>query len=167
MIKIAIVVLLSAFVAAPAIAGDAYLGVNAGQNKIDVATVKASTAYGVLGGYAFNENIAAEVSYTNIGSAERNLSVDKLTGNVMSIAAVGSLPLSQAFTLFAKLGYAQSKIDVAGFSSQTKSDLTYGVGAQFNASKTVGIRLGYDSFKVAKNPTANSALITIGAVFKL
>lgn len=164
--KIAIVVFLSAFVAAPAIAGDAYLGVNVGQNKIDVSTVNESTAFGVFGGYAFNENIAAEVGYTNMGSAERTFSANKLTGSVMSIAAVGSLPLSKAFTLFAKLGYAQSQIEVPGI-SETKSDLIYGVGAQFNASKTVGIRLGYDSFKVGTSPTKDSALITIGAVFKL
>ena len=164
--KIAIAAILSAFVAAPAIAADVYLGVNAGQNAIDVSTVKSSTAFGVLGGYTFNENIAAEVAYTDLGSAERTFSPNKLTGNVMSIAAVGSLPLNKDFSLFAKLGYAQSKIDVPGI-SETKSDLTYGIGAQYNASKTVGIRLGYDSFKVGTTNTKDSALITIGAVFKL
>lgn len=164
--KIAIAAVLSAFAATPAIAGDVYLGANLGQNKIDISTVKASTAYGVLGGYAFNNNIAAEVAYTDLGRAERDFSTDKLTGNVISIAAVGSLPLSKDFSLFAKLGYAQSKIEVPGI-SETKSDLTYGVGAQYNATNSVGIRLGYDSFKVGTSNTKDSALITIGVVFKL
>lgn len=164
--KIAIATVFSALIASPAIAGDGYLGVNVGQNKIDVSSVKESTAFGILGGYAYNENLAAEVAYIDLGSAERNFSTSKLTGNVISIAAVGSLPLNNDFSVFAKLGYAQSKIEVPGI-SETKSDLTYGIGAQYNASKTVGIRLGYDSFKVGTTSTKDSALITIGAIFKL
>lgn len=164
--KIAIAAALFALIATPAIAGEGYLGVNAGQNKIDSSTVKESTSFGIFGGYAYNENIAAEVAYTDLGSAERTIAAAKITGNVKSIAAVGSLPLSNDFSLFAKLGYAQSTIDVPGV-SETKSDLTYGVGAEYNASKTVGIRLGYDSFKVGTTTIRDSALITIGAVFKL
>ena len=164
--KIAIAAILSAFVATPAIAADVYLGVNAGQNKMDYSGVKASTAYGVLGGYTFNENAAAEVAYTNLGSADTDFS-SSITGNVFSVAAVGTLPLNKDFSLFVKLGYAQSTIEATASPSQTKSDLTYGIGAQYNASKTVGIRLGYDSFKVGTTNTKDSALITIGAVFKL
>lgn len=164
--KFAIAAALSALIATPAFAGEGYVGVNAGQNKIDSSTVKESTAFGVVGGYAYNENIAAEVAYTDLGSAERTIAATKLTGNIKSIAAVGSLPLNKDFSLFAKLGYAQSTIEVPGI-SETKSDLTFGVGAQYNASNSVGIRLGYDSFKVGTTPTRDSALITIGLVFKL
>lgn len=164
--KFAIVAALSALIASPAFAGEVYVGVYAGQNKIDSSTVKESTSFGVLGGYAYNENIAAEVAYTDLGSAERTIAASKITGNVKSIAAIGSLPLNNDFSLFAKLGYAQSTIDVPGI-SETKSDLTYGVGAQYNASNSVGIRLGYDSFKTGTTSTKDSALITIGVVFKL
>jgi OOP family OmpA-OmpF porin len=162
--KIAIAALLSALVAAPAIAADTYVGVNVGKNQMDYSGVNSSTAIGVLGGYSFNQNVAAEVAYTNLGSADYYGT--SITGHVFSVAAVGSLPLNKDFSLLGKLGVASSTYEVSGY-SESKSDLTYGIGAQYNVSKTVGIRLGYDSFKVGSSYTKDSALISIGAVFKL
>jgi len=165
--KIAVVALLSAFAAVPAVAADTYLGVNIGSNKMDVTGVDSSTAYGILGGYSFNENVAAELSYNNLGSAKVPSAGVDITGNVMGLAVVGSLPLNKDFSLLGKLGLASSTIEAQGSSSRSKTDLTYGIGAQYNASKTVGIRLGYDSFKVGEPNSKDSTLITIGAVFKL
>jgi OOP family OmpA-OmpF porin len=162
--KIAIAALLSALVAAPAIAADAYVGVNVGKNQMDYSGVNSSTAIGVLGGYSFNQNVAAEVAYTNLGSADYYGT--SITGHVFSVAAVGSLPLNKDFSLLGKLGVASSTVEVPGY-SESKTDLTYGIGAQYNVSKTVGIRLVYDSFKVGSSNTKDSALISIGAVFKL
>jgi OOP family OmpA-OmpF porin len=162
--KIAIAALLSALVAAPAIAADTYVGVNVGKNQMDYSGVNSSTAIGVLGGYSFNQNVAAEVAYTNLGSADYYGT--SITGHVFSVAAVGSLPLNKDFSLLGKLGVASSTVEVPGY-SESKTDLTYGIGAQYNVSKTVGIRLGYDSFKVGSSYTKDSALISIGAVFKL
>jgi len=53
--KIAIAVLLSAFVAAPAVAADTggYVGVNVGSAKIDSPGFDTTTSFGVLGGYSF------------------------------------------------------------------------------------------------------------------
>jgi OOP family OmpA-OmpF porin len=163
--KIAIAALLSALVAAPAIAADAYVGVNVGKNQMDYSGVNSSTAIGVLGGYSFNQNVAAEVAYTNLGSADTKYA-STITGRVFSVAAVGSLPLNKDFSLLGKLGVASSTVEESGY-SESKTDLTYGIGAQYNVSKTVGIRLGYDSFKVGSSNTKDSALISIGAVFKL
>ena len=163
--KIAIAALLSAFVAAPAIAADTYVGVNVGKNQMNYSGVNSSTAIGVLGGYSFNQNVAAEVAYINLGSVDTNYP-STITGRVFSIAAVGSLPLNKEFSLLGKLGVASSTIEELGY-SQSKTDLTYGIGAQYNVSRTVGVRLGYDSFKVGSSYTKDSALISIGAVFKL
>lgn len=162
--KIAIAAILSAFVAAPAFAADMYVGVNVGKNQMDFSGINSSTSIGVLGGYSFNQNVAAEVAYTNLGSAD--YFGNSITGHVFSVAAVGSLPLNQDFSLLGKLGVASSTIEGQG-NSESKTDLTYGIGAQYNVSKTVGVRLGYDSFKVGSTNTKDSALISIGAVFKL
>jgi OOP family OmpA-OmpF porin len=131
---------------------------------MDYSGVNSSTAIGVLGGYSFNQNVAAEVAYTNLGSADYYGT--SITGHVFSVAAVGSLPLNKDFSLLGKLGVASSTVEVPGY-SESKTDLTYGIGAQYNVSKTVGIRLVYDSFKVGSSNTKDSALISIGAVFKL
>lgn len=83
----------------------------------------------------------------------------------MGIAAVGSLPFNKSFTVLARLGYAASSIKT----SQTTnvSDLTFGVGAQYNVNNTFGVRLSYDLFKVGTNPSVDSSMFTIAAVVKL
>lgn len=164
--KIAIAVLLSATFAAPAIAAGPYIGLNVGQNKIDFSGVKASTVYSVFGGYSFNEYIAAELAYVDFGSAD----VDgggSVKGNVYSLSAVGSLPLGSDFSLFGKVGYASARAEATTIPSQTKDDVTYGVGGQYNATRNVGLRLGYDIYRVkVGTETKDSALWNIGALYR-
>lgn len=166
--KIAIAAALSvAFIAAPAFAADpyAYIGINAGQNDMDFAGVKTSTAMGVFGGYSFNEYIAAELAYVDFGKADTDSADVTVKGNAASLAAVGSYPLGNNFSLFAKLGYASTKVEPTGGTSESKDDITYGIGAQYNAMRNVGFRLGYDSYRVGKDTTKDSALISIAALY--
>lgn len=163
--KVALAVLLSAVIAAPAIAADAYIGANAGQNKMDFSGLKASTAYSVFGGYSFNEYIAAELAYVDFGSADID-GGGTVKGSAVSINAVGSFPLGRDFSLFAKLGYASTKVESAGSASETKDDTTYGIGAQYNATRNVGIRLAYDNYRVGKTTTKDSGFTSIGVLYK-
>lgn len=165
--KIAIAILLSGFVAAPAVAAGGYVGVNAGSAKIDLTGFDSTTSFGVFGGYAFNENFAAEVAYTNFGSKDYPAAgVMGVKSHAYSVSAVGSWPINEQFSLFGKLGFATTTLEATGFASTSKSDLTYGVGAQFNVNKQVGIRLGYDSYKVSDSFTnANQNVMSIGALF--
>jgi OOP family OmpA-OmpF porin len=164
--KIAIAALLSTFIAAPALAANGYIGLSAGQNKMDVSGVKESIAFSVFGGYSYNEYIAAELAYVNFGSADTNTAGVSLKGSAASLSAVGSYPLGTDFSLFAKLGYASTSIEATGGSSETKDDLTYGIGAQYNASRDIGVRLAYDSYRVGKTNTKDSNLLSIGVLFK-
>lgn len=164
--KIAIAVLLSAFIAAPAIAAEAYVGLSAGQNDMDVAGVKESTAYSVFGGYSFNEYIAGELAWIEFGDADTSLSGIKMKGNAASLSVVGSLPVGQDFSLFAKLGYASTKVEATGGPSETKDDVTYGLGAQYNVTRNVGLRLGYDTYRVGKTTTKDSGLTSIAVLYR-
>jgi len=175
--KISIAVLLSVFVASPVLAGNTYVGVNVGSNKITDSTpgssaIDASTGFGILGGYSFNENVAAEAAYYNLGDATLHGTggvTTALTGSVISVSAVGSLPLNKDFSLMAKLGYATSSISIPTASGNT-ADFIYGVGAQYNINKMVDVRLNYDMFKAGGGDFVtifNSALLSVGAVFKM
>lgn len=178
--KIVLAAVLSTLVAAPAIAAPmyssarsnyGYIGINAGQNKYSAtstSTFSASTAYSLFGGYAFNQYIAAEAAYTNLGSAKLDPDdgTTSFTGSLMSLSAIGSMPIGQTFALFAKLGYGQSKVESNSSAAETKSGVVYGVGAQFNVGKAVGIRLGYDRFKVGSTTEVDSSLMTVGALVK-
>jgi len=168
--KIAIATLLAAFAAVPAVAAaEAYIGLNVGSNQLDYTNVGSSTAYNILGGYSFNQYVAAELAYTDLGTATvSNSNVADVKGTQMSLSAVGSLPLGKDFALLGKLGYASTKLD-AGTSSVTKSDIIYGVGAQYNVGKNVGLRLNYDIFTVGDDVTflkKSSAMVSLGAIYK-
>lgn len=164
--KIAIAVLLSTFVAAPAVAAEAYVGLSAGQNEMDFAGVDASTAFSVFAGYSFNEYVAGELAYTDFGKADTNFPGTTVKGNATNLSVVGSLPLANNFSLFAKLGYATTDIEPTGAASQTQDDMVYGVGAQYNASRNVGIRLGYDVYRVGETTTEDSGYTNIGVLYK-
>lgn len=162
--KIAIAALMTAFIAAPAIAAESYFGLSAGQNKANFSGVKASTAYSLFGGYSFTDYIAGELAYVDFGSADRD-GGGTVKGYAVSLDAVGSLPLGRDFSLFAKLGLAETRMEPSGAGSETKDDWTYGLGAQYNASRNVGVRLGYDNYRVGSD-TSDSALWSLGVLFK-
>jgi OOP family OmpA-OmpF porin len=163
--KIALAVLLSAFVAAPAVAADMYVGVNVGSAKIDASNLDSTTSFALLGGYTFNQYFAAEVGYIDFGS--KDYSGFNVKSSAWSISGVGSYPFNEQFSVFAKLGIASTTVDSGG-TSTGKSDLTYGIGGQFNVNKQVGIVLGYDVYKIgnAASQTFDQAVASIGGVFK-
>lgn len=162
--KIAIAVLLSAVVAAPAVAADMYVGVNVGSATIDFPGSSSTTSFALLGGYTFNQYFAAEVAYTDFGSHDYGGTNVKSSG--WSASGVGSYPFNEQFSVFAKLGFATTTVDPSGNPTETDSDMTYGIGGQFNVNKQVGIRLGYDVYKVGTSPSMDQKVTSIGGIFK-
>lgn len=163
--KIAIAVLLSAFVAAPAVAADMYVGVNVGSAKIDSPGFDTTTSFALLGGYTFNQYFAAEVAYTNFGSKDIGFGFT-YKSSAWSLSGVGSYPFNEQFSVFGKLGIASTTLELTAFPSESKSDLTWGLGGQFNVNKQIGIRLGYDQYKVGSSSSADEKVTSIGGVFK-
>lgn len=164
--KVAMALLLSAFVAVPAIAADMYVGVNVGSAQIDFPGYSSTTSFALLGGYSFNENIAAEVAYTDFGSKDYGFGFT-LKSSALSISGVGSYPINEQFSVFAKLGIASTTTDATGYASASKSDFTYGIGGQFNVNKQIGIRLGYDVYKITDSVISVDQKVTsVGGVFK-
>jgi OOP family OmpA-OmpF porin len=165
--KIAIVALLSTLAAAPAMAADTgfYAGVNVGSATINSPGLSSTTAIGVLGGYDFNKNFAAELAYTDFGS--KSYPGFSVKSSAVSLSGVGSYPINEQFSVFAKLGVASTSMSATGSPTTSKSDLTYGVGAQLNVNKQIGIRLGYDVYKVSDGVVnRNENVWGVGAVFK-
>lgn len=169
--RLAIAVLLSVFVAGTAVAADTgfYAGVNAGSTKIDYGAHESTTGFSLFGGYSFNENFGAEAAYINFGSKDYLLGAYSAKSSGFSLSGVGSYPFNDQFSVFAKLGFASTKLEesLLGLTaSSTKSDVTWGVGAQFNINNQVGIRAGYDRYKLGNSVTVNQSLTSVGVVFK-
>ena len=171
--KIAIAILLSA-VAVPAVAGDMYVGVRAGQAKTNIdnaiLTKDSPTAWGAYVGYAFIPMFAVEGEYLDLG---------KVTGigvgaesRGYSLSGVGSFPFNDQFSLFGKLGYAMISTKDTTTAPKPDADstaVTYGLGGQFNFSPTVGMRVGWDRYNIddsAASRKGNVRLVSVGGVFK-
>lgn len=187
--KIAIVALLSAVVAAPAFAADEgfYAGVTLGRsstnNPYNFASLTKSTdtVAGILGGYQFTKNWGAEVFYTGAGKFTV-LGINGVTGNgktdVWGVNAVGTLPLSDAFSLYGKLGYASAKTTASSsnliVTGATRAAATYGLGAVYNVTPAVGIRFGWDRYAAATlsgnvrgaKDNFNTNVYSLGATYK-
>lgn len=142
-----------------------YIGANIGSAKKAVPDAsETNTAFGVFGGYSFNEYIAAEVGYIDLGKAANDL----INFNTFDVTLVGSYPINPQFSLFGKLGMASTKEEAFGL-SETRSAVTYGLGGQFNLDRSVAFRLGYDRYSFGNDTIfakGDADLYSVSALFK-
>lgn len=99
-------------------------------------------------GYQFHRHLAVEAGYFNFGRAEFNTNLGGLnfTGNTKArgfeVLAVGLLPLTQEFSLLAKIGAARTRVrstttvsdgitPIDFSATDHETNLTFGVGAQY------------------------------------
>ncbi len=197
--KKTLAVALLAAVTAPSLAADFgfYAGVNLGQSRSGnpypaVSQTKSSdTALGVLVGYQFNANWGVEGFYTDAGKFEGTYSSGGVATDgrmfgktrILGIAAVGTLPVSDALSLYAKLGYAQAKSGVSwvdptgsGTLDGTRNAASFGLGGAWKVTPTAAVRLGWDRYGAAAKDTNdgvnffsmnyNVNVYSLGATFK-
>ena len=116
-----------------------------------------ATSFGVYAGYEFNSNLAAEVAYRKLGTFDSGVNSIKL--NMSQVSAVASLPLNDQFKVFGRLGYGF--LNVSGYNSyNVDNGVIYGAGAQFNVTKSVGIRGEFT--RIASDATQ----VTLGVNYK-
>lgn len=185
--KIAAALLLSTAVAAPAFAADNgfYAGVTLGRSITSnpyagaAMTKSTDTVLGVLGGYQFTKNWGAEAFYTGAGKFDGIVGAT-FSGktDVYGINAVGTMPLSDVFSVYGKLGYARAKTSASSVPAQLtgakRGAATYGLGGVYNVNSAIGIRLGWDRYAAATangnvlggNDNFNVNVYSVGGVFK-
>ncbi len=193
--KIAAAVLLSTAVAAPAFAADSgfYAGVTVGQARLKapagvIFSKSTDTIGGILGGYQFDKNWGAELFYSSTGRFSGTdptaSSINSGRGDVWGINAVGTLPLSDMFSLYGKVGVASVKTKASGYviatgaptalSGATHSTMTGGLGVLFNVTPAIGIRLGWERYRGAVTGSSTAGAKsdfdvdawTVGGVFR-
>ena len=129
------------------------------------------TAYGLAGGYQFNDYIAVEFAYVDVGSFNNRATVTAMDGTTQIDAEVtfetsaigpvvsmlGILPIGERFSLYGRAGLSllnadgKARITIDGQdhrASQTsqKADPIFGVGAEFSFSKYWAVRLAWDRY---------------------
>ncbi len=95
------------------------------------------TAWRILGGYQFNRYFAAELGYHNLGEA--SAPAGAIEGTAWELVGIAAYPLANQFSVYGKLGVYRGELEGPG-AEETNSDLTYGVGVQYDFLKNVGVR---------------------------
>ncbi len=132
-----------------------------------------NTAWKLFGGYQFNQYFGVEGGYSNLGQFPANSAVtapapDTGSGtltenNVWSLAAIGSAPILDKFSVFGKLGIAYSTVDfnyvapvsgVAISQSSSQTEPLFGIGLKYEFNNHVGLRGEWERYlKVGNNST--------------
>lgn len=120
-----------------------YVGGAVGQSKFkDACNGLANcddkdTSWGLFAGYQFGRTFGAELGYHDLGSASiPGASVD---GKALELVGVGALPLGNQFSVYGKLGGYRGELKGGGI-KETNTDLTYGLGVQWDFTRNLGVR---------------------------
>ncbi len=166
--------LLAAF-AAPASAGGLFLfGDVGGSSRSKYGVTNDYDTYAVGGGFRLDNNIALEFAYRDLGSLVEGDRYAHYQEDVsaLQVSAIFSLPLSQEFSLFGRLGIAELSVDwedsdfvypgyESGYESQNK--MVYGFGANFDLSRDFSLRAEYNEYDYFRDLKIKT--FTVGAVF--
>jgi OmpA-OmpF porin, OOP family len=171
--------------AEPSAGANWYLGAGAGQSRAKIGDTTISTAlagtgasvaaitrdetefsYKLYAGYQYNRYLAFEGGYFNLGSytfnatttpaATLNGAVKNTVGSNFDV--LGTLPLAERFSLFARAGIQSSKTRdlfsstglVLRAPTPSKNLVSYkaGLGAGFDFTKNVGVRAEWERYRV-------------------
>ena len=161
-----------------------YIGAGAGQSKFRDACGGFSgcedkdTSWRVFGGYQLNRNFSAEVGYTDFGSISASSpgASARNDAHAWELVGVGSIPIAGGFSAYGKLGAYYAKMEgtgtvgaVSSSVSETNNGLTYGVGAQYDLSKNLGVRAEWQRYNdVGGNGTGKTDIdnMMLGVLFR-
>ena len=154
--KISLAILLSAFVATPALAdntGRFYIAGDLGAATYsNMDPFPNPGVFRIAGGYHFSPALAVEVGYSKFGDSTITFvgfGSATLSASSFQVAAVGSLPLNPQFDLIGKLGLASNQedySDAVGTLNWSQNDLLIGFGAQYHVNSQVSVRALYDNY---------------------
>jgi OmpA-OmpF porin, OOP family len=175
--KFAIAVVLSAFVAAPALAdntGNFYVAGDFGAATYsNMAPFPNPRVIRIAGGLHLSPVFAIELGYSMFEDSNAILNCcgpATISASSFQVAAVGSLPLSRQFDLIGKLGLANNREDYSdsiGTLSWSRSDLLIGFGAQFHVNSQVSVRALYDNYGKFDNffPPMKASSFSLGVAY--
>lgn len=131
-----------------------YAGAGAGQSFVDEGDYDdEDTAFSAFAGYQFNRYFALEAGYADFGKVEPDTTGPELEADSAYLAAVGSVPITDNFSAYAKAGFHRWNVDaelpgLTGSSDDSGNDPTYGLGVQYRFTDHVALRGEYSRFEI-------------------
>lgn len=130
------------------------------------------------GGYQFNPNFALEGSYVHLGKFSVDGTIPggtehaEVRPDAWCAAAVGILPLPQSFSLLGKVGgcrwddHSNTVETIAGIPTpeipaSTGNSLMYGLGAKYDYTKNIGVRLEWERYKNVVHESSDVNLTSV------
>jgi opacity protein-like surface antigen len=149
-----------------------HLGVGVGSMNTDIPNLSStSVAWSIIAGTSINNNLGIEVTYANLGRTKLG-SFTYLEGSTYSLNLIGKVPVTPAFSLFAKFGVANTGVysESAGFAgtTYTKTAPTIGLGVQGAITNKIDLRIAYDNYKFTPDDvtTYNSDITSVALLYK-
>lgn len=134
-----------------------YAGFSLGQND----DYDDEFAYRISGGYQINRNVAVEFGYTSLG--ERTVFGTTVDASAWDVIGLYKFPLQNQLSLYGLAGFTRVEAEVfvpgVGKVSDTTTDITFGVGVQYDFSRQLGVRAQYQDYD-------GSGVISVGVVYK-
>lgn len=115
---------------APYVGGS--LGINDGES-----------AWRLFGGYRAHRNAAIEFGYADLG--EMNIGGNAVNSDAWELSALGILPFGERVSAYGRLGFYRGEARGGGI-TETNTDLTFGLGAQYDVNRNIGVRLEWQRY---------------------
>lgn len=122
-----------------------YAGADVGTTKGE-GDANQETGFGVFGGYQFNQYIAVEAGVRRLVDQNESVNGVNVDGHLdqLSLSAVGTMPLSNGFSVFGRLGANRVSIKASGGGFTYKDHANrglYGIGVAYSFSPAISARL--------------------------
>ena len=155
-----VLTLIAAAIAAPAFAGNAYIGGSVGraEHKVSIEGLNLSdsdTGAKIVGGYQFTPMVGVEAGYADLGKIKIAGGGESVGAEPKSfyLAATGTMALSPVVNGFVKLGAARNRTEVfaagPGYAYSAKrndTSLLAGIGASYVINKQLSLVAEYEHF---------------------
>jgi hypothetical protein len=148
------------------LASKLYVGASFGNARYDKAN-DSSAAYTLFGGYHLNEVLALDLSYADLGKAEKGST--KAEASAFSLGVLGKLPVKTDLTLFGRLGLSSWSLDWWSPNPLSDSDIdvSYGIGADYDITSGSAMRFGLDYYSLnGAKLDENITMFSIGFIFR-
>jgi OOP family OmpA-OmpF porin len=126
------------------------------------------TAFRILGGYQINRIFAAELGYHDLGKTK--VGTSDIKANAWELVGVGAYPIANQFSVYGKLGLFRGEAKGAAGVKETNTDLTYGLGLQFDVNRNVGVRGEWQRYPKMGgggfNRESDVDVISLGAIWR-
>ena len=122
-----------------------YAGADVGTTKFE-GDANQETGFGAFGGYQFNQNIAIEAGVRRLSDQDESFNGSNVSSHLdqLSLSAVGTLPLSNGFSVFGRLGANRISIkaNAGGFTFKEHENRgLYGIGVAYSFSPAISARV--------------------------